>query len=108
MRLVPILLVSWLAAPALAQIPNLAEIPTPVPVATGQQDGAAALALFQRDAVLNYWALKRYDRDGDIALSAPEANAAADGLKAIADADSDGRVTTYEFDRAREFIVARF
>jgi hypothetical protein len=103
MRLVAILLASCIAAPAFAQV----QAPTCASV-TSDSNGAAALALFQRDAVLNYWALKHYDADDDISLSAPEAEAAADGLKAIADADSDGRVTTYEFDRAREFIVARF
>ena len=77
-------------------------------VTRGEQNGAAALALFQHDATLNYWALKHYDADGDIVLSPTEAAAAANGLKTIADADGDGRVTTYEYDRAREFIVARF
>ena len=81
---------------------------TPASVTTGEADGAAALALFQRDATLNYWALKHYDADGDVALSEQEASTAAAGFKTIADGDGDGRVTTYEYDRAKEFIVARF
>lgn len=99
----PIMTLPALAA-ALAAAPATAMAAPP----PADQDRAAALALFKNDAVLNYWALKNYDADGDIVLSAEEAAAAADGLKAIADGDADGRVTTYEFDRAREYLVARF
>jgi hypothetical protein len=81
---------------------------TPASVSAERRDGAAALALFQRDATLNYWALKNYDADSNVALSEQEAADAAAGFKAIADGDGDGRVTTYEYDRAKEFIVARF
>lgn len=93
-----------LAAPGVAQ----GQSPTHASVASADTKGAAALALFQRDAVLNYWALKQFDTDGDIILSNVEAAAAADQFKTIADADSDGRVTPYEYARARDFIVARF
>ena len=103
MRLLVTVLMLCVAVPAVGQV----QAPTAASVATSE-DGAAALALFQADATLNYWALKHFDEDGDIALSEREAAVAADGLKAIADGDRDGRVTTYEFDRAREFIVARF
>jgi hypothetical protein len=97
-----------LAAASGAQASAATGAATPASVTTGDREGAAALALFQRDAALNYWALKHYDVDGDILLSEPEAAAAAAGFKAIADGDSDGRVTTYEYDRAKEYIVARF
>lgn len=97
-----------IAAVSGAQASTAPQTATPASVTTGEQDGAAALALFQRDATLNYWALKHYDADGDIVLSAQEAASAAAGFKAIADGDSDGRVTTYEYDRAREYLVARF
>ena len=94
------------AAAASSAVPAPAAIPANVPAS--EQDGTAALALFQRDVALNYWALKHYDSDGDIALSPREAATAASALKAIADENGDGRVTTDEFDRARECILARF
>jgi hypothetical protein len=96
------------AAALAAQAPTPTEQVTPASVSAQPQDGAAALALFQGDATLNYWALKHYDADGDVALSEQEAADAAAGFKTIADGDRDGRVTTYEYDRAKEFIVARF
>lgn len=96
-----------LAAAAAAQQPMQSR-PVAASATTAVASGAAALALFQDDAALHYWALKHYDSDGDIALSEGEAAAAAAGFKTVADANRDGRVTTYEFDRAREFIVARF
>jgi hypothetical protein len=68
----------------------------------------AALGLFERDWVLMNWALKHYDRDRDILLEAPEAEAAAAEFRKIADADSDGRVTRSEYRAAREFILARY
>ena len=67
-----------------------------------------AMEPFERDWVLMDWALRNHDRDGDVRLSLPEAQAAAKALKEIADGDRDGRVTTYEFERAREFILARY
>ena len=67
-----------------------------------------AVELFERDWVLMQWARKQYDRDGDGVLSIAEAQPAAVAFKAIADGDRDGRVTTYEYDRAREFILARY
>ena len=98
-----------LAVAAGAQASATPQAVTPASVATTDaQYGVAALALFQRDATLNYWALKHYDADGDVALSEPEAASAAAGFKTIADGDGDGRVTTYEYDRAREYIVSRF
>ena len=66
-----------------------------------------AVELFDRDWVLNQWARRMFDADGDGAISVSEAQPAARAFKEIADADGDGRVTPYEYDRAREFILAR-
>ena len=67
-----------------------------------------AVELFERDWVLMHWAVKRFDSNGDGAISIAEAQPAADAFRAIADGDRDGRVTPYEYQRAREFIVARY
>ncbi|MEO5972943.1 MAG: hypothetical protein ABIP91_06230 [Sphingomicrobium sp.] len=67
-----------------------------------------AAELFTRDGVLLAWALRQFDVDRDGTISTAEAQPAARQFKIIADADRDGRVTTYEYDRAREFIEARF
>lgn len=78
----------------------------------GPSDGALinsrAIEPFERDWVLMDWALRHHDSDGDVRLSPSEAQAAASALKRIADGDNDGRVTTFEYDRAREFILARY
>jgi hypothetical protein len=67
-----------------------------------------ATELFERDWVLMRWAVKRFDADGDGVISLAEAQPAAQAFRDIADGDGDGRVTPYEFDRAREFIIARY
>jgi hypothetical protein len=41
-------------------------------------------------------------------ISIDEAQPAARAFKDIADGDRDGRVTPYEYQRAREFILARY
>ena len=72
------------------------------------QPTPAAQELFERDWVLMNWALKFFDRDGDILLEPGEAAAAAAEFRKIADADGDGRVTPKEYRAAREFILARY
>jgi hypothetical protein len=67
-----------------------------------------ASALFDRDPTLKAWAIKRYDRNQDGWLTLYEAQPAIAAFKEIADADRDGRVTTYEFARAKEFVAARW
>ena len=85
------------AAPALSQ-------PTPASVSITPQ----ARQIFERDWVLMNWALKFYDRDGDILLEPQEAQVAADEFRKIADANNDGRVTPDEYRQARAFILARY
>jgi hypothetical protein len=80
---------------------------TPV---VGQQprgDPAAARQILERDWVLMNWALKFYDSNRDILLSATEAQLAADAFRSMADTDNDGRVTTQEYRSARLAILSR-
>ena len=93
-----------LAALALA-IPAAAAGAQPRPDA---QLNPRAIELFERDWALMHWGVKYHDRNGDGAISLAEANAAAVAFKDIADGNSDGQVTPYEYDRAREFIIARY
>lgn len=67
-----------------------------------------AIDLFERDPKLMQWALDGFDSDGDGFLSIFEADRAARQFKAIADGDSDGRVTPTEYRAARAFVVARW
>ena len=67
-----------------------------------------AIELFERDWALMHWAVKQHDDDGDKIISPSEASMAALAFKRIADGDRDGRVTPYEYERAREFIIARY
>ena len=67
----------------------------------------AAVELFERDAVLNGWAMSAHDRNRDGWLTTYEAQGAAAAFKELADTDRDGRVTVREFDEAKRFIVAR-
>ena len=66
-----------------------------------------ANALFDRDSVLKQWALRLYDTNRDGWLTLYEAQPALIAFKQLADGDRDGRVTTFEYDRAKEFIVGR-
>jgi hypothetical protein len=72
------------------------------------QPTPAALQLFERDWVLMNWALKYYDRDGDILLQPGEAQAAAAAFRKMADTNGDGRVSQEEYRQARAFILARY
>ena len=67
-----------------------------------------AVELFERDWVLNQWAKRMFDANADGIISVDEAQPAALKFKEIADGDGDGRVTPYEYGRAREFILARY
>jgi hypothetical protein len=64
--------------------------------------------LFDRDAQLKAWALQLYDANHDGWLTLYEAQPALAMFKDIADADRDGRVTTYEYARAKAFVAARW
>jgi hypothetical protein len=64
--------------------------------------------LFERDWVIRDWGLRFFDRDRDANLSDAEASAGAKAFKGMADADRDGRVTPQEFQRTREFLMARY
>ena len=67
-----------------------------------------AVELFERDWVLNQWAKRLFDVDGDGVISVEEAQPAALKFKEIADGDGNGRVTPHEYGLAREFILARY
>jgi len=92
-----VLVIGSLAAPLTAQSKPASLAVTP-----------AAQQLFERDWVLMNWALKFYDRNGDILLEPDEAATAAAEFRRIADANGDGRVTPEEYRAAREFILARY
>ena len=64
--------------------------------------------LFDRDPELKAWALRLFDSNHDGWLSLYEAQPAIKAFKEIADADKDGRVTTFEYGRAKEFVTARW
>lgn len=66
-----------------------------------------ANALFDRDPLLKAWAVRIHDTNRDGWLTSYEAQAAVSAFKELADGDRDGRVTTYEYDRAKEYIIAR-
>ena len=67
-----------------------------------------ANALFDRDAELKAWALRLFDTNKDGWLTLYEAQPAVAMFKEIADADRDGRVTTHEYRRGKDFIAARW
>lgn len=76
-------------------------------VAASAPINARAHELFDRDIALKAWALRHYDSNKDGWLTIYEAQPALAAFKDLADGDRDGRVTTYEYDRAKEFIAAR-
>jgi len=67
-----------------------------------------AVELFDRDWVLMQWAKKTFDSNRDGIISIEEAQPAASAFRQIADANGDGRITPYEYARAREYILARY
>ena len=85
----------------------LAAQDAPLPAASAAFN-PRAVELFERDWVLNQWAKRSFDANGDGVISVEEAQPAALKFKDIADGDGDGRVTPYEYDRARDFILARY
>lgn len=100
----------WIALAAqAAQASQAVQTPISVnaPVATNAPLNPQAQALFERDPMIKQWAVRTYDRNHDGWLTYYEAQAALVGFKELADGDRDGRVTTYEFDRAKDFIAAR-
>ena len=67
-----------------------------------------ATALFDRDPLLNRWAIASHDANGDGWLTLYEAQAALSELKKVADGNGDGRVTVAEYEEAKTFLAARF
>ena len=67
-----------------------------------------AVELFERDWVLNQWAKRSFDANRDGVISTEEAQPESLAFQELADGDGDGRVTTYEYERAREFILAGY
>lgn len=76
--------------------------PPPLPV------NPAATELFERDPVLQGWALAGFDANHDGWLTLYEAQGALAAFKRIADTNHDGRVTVAEYEAAKRFLVARF
>jgi hypothetical protein len=66
-----------------------------------------ASELFERDPVLREWAVRRFDTNRDGWLTLYEAQPALAAFKDIADGDRDGRITTWEYARGKEFVAAR-
>ena len=64
--------------------------------------------LFERDSVLREWALRKFDTNRDGWLTLYEAQPALAAFKDIADGDKDGRITTWEYARGKEFVTARW
>lgn len=68
---------------------------------------ARASELFEREPVLNAWALRFHDRNGDGWLTSAEATDAAEDFRGLADTDGDGRVTIAEYRAAVAFVSAQ-
>ena len=77
------------------------------PMNADAQINTNANTLFDRDPAIKAWAVRLYDSNHDGWLTLYEAQPALAAFKTLADGDRDGRVTTYEYDRAKEFIAAR-
>jgi hypothetical protein len=74
------------------------------PPAAATRFNARASELFEREPVLNAWALRFHDRNGDGWLTTAEATDAAEDFRQLADSDGDGRVTTAEYRAALAFV----
>ena len=114
----PVIGLAAQAAIASAPVPSQAEGPVPsssTPPAASLRTGTVeapinpyANALFDRDPQLKAWALRLFDENEDGWLTLYEAQPALAAFKTIADANRDGRVTPYEYARAKEFVAARW
>ena len=79
----------------------------PAPVGQPANFNPRAIELFERDWVLMQWGRRQFDANANGVLSREEAQAAAVAFKSLADSDKDDRVTTAEYDRARQAILTR-
>ena len=79
----------------------------PAPVVHPANFNPRAIELFERDWVLMQWGRRQFDANANGVLSREEAQAAAAAFKSLADSDKDDRVTTAEYDRARQAILTR-
>lgn len=83
--------------------------PTPIrPTPANLPVTPAAMVLFERDWVLMNWALKYFDRNGDMLIEPDEAQAAAEAFRKLADTNHDGRVTPDEYKAARALILEHY
>jgi hypothetical protein len=93
-------------ASLLLSLAAAAASPTSPPRSASLPVTPAAQQLFEQDWVLMNWALKHFDRNGDILLQPDEAEAAAVAFRKLADSDGDGRVTVEEYRAARDRILS--
>ena len=101
--MVHVLLLSLIAA---TSAPSAQATPQPAsPVRTAIP---AAFSLFERDWVLMNWALKYFDRNGDMLIEPDEARAAAEAFRKLADTNGDGRITPDEYQAARALILEHY
>ena len=84
------------------------QLAQPASISASAPINPRAVELFDRDWVLMQWAKRTYDRNRDGIISVDEAQPAASAFREIADANNDGRITPFEYARAREFILARY
>ncbi len=101
------MMTSLLGMLAQAVAATTAPVAPPMPASIPASINNQANDLFDRNAILKQWALRSFDTNRDGWLTLYEAQPALVAFKQLADGDGDGRVTTYEYDRALEFIAAR-
>ncbi|WP_118858275.1 EF-hand domain-containing protein [Sphingomonas mesophila] len=95
-------------AATLALLLQSAAPATPASAPSGAPFNPRANDLFQADPVLRGWAVRQYDSNRDGWLTLYEAQPALAAFREIADGDRDGRITTAEYRRAKEYIAARW